>query len=290
MIFKNINKLNNIKIKRNEIIKQKIQIIQKQKEKFEIQKKEESEVVKNYNLLNKIYSLNVNYDSVIPLHLYTCWHDKELPPLMKENYNYLVESNPLINFHLYDELECREFIQKHFKPDVLDAYDRLKPCSYKADLWRYCILYINGGFYMDIKYRCKNNFKFISLSEKEYFVLDKNPLNIYTALIVCLPKNEIMNKCINKIVENVNNNFYGDDCLDITGPGLLGTFFTPEEKKLLELTHDFSYEYNKINKYYIVKDNIIILEFYENYREEQLKYQKNKHYGELWKEKNIYNI
>jgi mannosyltransferase OCH1-like enzyme len=208
---------------------------------------------------------------------------------MQENFNYIVESNPLISFHLFDEYDCREFIQKNFEPDVLEAYDRLIPCSYKSDLWRYCVLYINGGIYMDIKYRCKNNFKFISLTEKEYFVRDKNPLATYTALIVALPNNKIMYNCIRKIVENVNNKCYTEDCLNVTGPGLLGSFFTQQEKNVMEMYHDFTCLDNIINKFYIVKENTIILEFYENYREEQSKYQKNKHYGDLWREKNIYN-
>jgi mannosyltransferase OCH1-like enzyme len=272
----------NDKIKqRNEHIKKCIKLIE--------QKKEENEVIKNYNLLNKCYSLKSNYNSIIPLHLYTCWHTKDLPPLMRENFNYIVESNPLISFHLFDEYDCHEFIQKNFEPDVLEAYDRLIPCSYKSDLWRYCVLYINGGIYMDIKYRCKNNFKFISLTEKEYFVRDKNPSATYTALIVTLPNNKIMYNCIRKIVENVNNKCYTEDCLNVTGPGLLGSFFTQEEKNVMEMYHDFTCLDNKINKFYIVKENTIILEIYENYREEQSKYQKNKHYGDLWREKNIFN-
>jgi hypothetical protein len=56
---------------------------------------------------------------------------------------------------------------------------------------------------MDIKYNCVNGFKFISLTEKEYFVRDRPEDCVYTALISCLPKNQIMLNCINKIVENI---------------------------------------------------------------------------------------
>ena len=187
----------NIFIKNAQIIKYRNDIIKKHNEmreekNKEKEEKEEMEVIKNYNFLNKLNLFKSNYNSIIPLHLYTCWHTKELPPLMRENYNYLIESNPLICFHLYNEFDCREFIKNNFDNDVLEAYDSLIPCSYKSDLWRYCVLYINGGIYMDIKYRCKNNFKFISLTEKEHFVRDKNPIDTYTALIVTLPKNNIM--------------------------------------------------------------------------------------------------
>jgi len=240
-----------------------------------------------HNRLNRPFILKQNYNSIIPLHLYTCWHTKDLPPLMKENYHYLVDSNPKITFHLYDENDCREFIKNNFEADVLDAYDSLIPCSFKSDLWRYCVLYINGGIYMDIKYRCINGFKFIDLTEKEYFVRDYNVNDTYTALIVSLPGNEILQKCIRQIVDNVQNKYYGNGPLDPTGPGLLGKYFTQEERDTMELYHSFV-ESN--NNYCIIKGDIIILSFYDDYREEQSRFQKMKHYSELWNEINIYMI
>ena len=239
-----------------------------------------------HNRLNRPFILKQIYNSIIPLQLYTCWHTKELPPLMKENYDYLVESNPKIIFHLYDENDCREFIKNNFEADVLDAYDSLIPCSFKSDLWRYCVLYINGGIYMDIKYRCVNGFKFIDLTEKEYFVRDYNVNDTYTALIVSLSGNEILQKCIRQIVENAQNKYYGNGALDPTGPGLLGKYFTQEERNAMELYHTFV-ESN--NNYCIIKSDIIVLSFYDDYREEQTKFQKIKHYSQLWDEKNIHN-
>jgi mannosyltransferase OCH1-like enzyme len=240
-----------------------------------------------YKKLVKPFALKESYNSIIPLHLYTCWHTKELPPLMKENYDKLVETNPKITFHLYDEDDCREFISQNFDKDVLNAYNSLLPCSYKSDLWRFCILYINGGIYMDIKYRCVNGFKFISLTEKEHFVKDRPEDCVYTALISCLPKNEIMLNCINKIVENVKNKYYGKNWLYPTGPGLLGSFFTKANRNDLELYFTDSKFDNKTIEY-IVFNATIILKYYEGYRKEQAKYQKNKYYPDLWIENRIY--
>lgn len=262
---------------------------QKIKFKEEVEKhNNNTRIINSYKMLNIPFQLKQKYNSIIPLHLYTCWHTKDLPPLMKENYDFLVESNPKITFHLYDEEECINFIKENFEQDVLNAYNNLIPCSYKSDLWRFCVLYINGGIYMDIKYRCVNGFKFIALTEEEHFVRDMGEKDTYTALIVTLPQNEVMRKCIYQIVENVKNKFYGDWCLDPTGPGLLGTYFTSEERKNLEMYHEKSVVEGKLNEFYIVKNDRIILKFYSGYRDEQAKFQKNNHYGVLWGEKNIY--
>lgn len=238
-----------------------------------------------YKKLTKPFIFKINYNSIIPLNLYTCWHTKELPPLMRKNYNKLVKTNPRITFHLYDENDCREFIKNNFNNSILNAYDSLIPCSYKSDLWRYCVLYVNGGIYLDIKYKCSNGFKFLDLTEKEYFVRDYGNKNVYTALIVSLPGNKILLNCINQIVLNVKNKNYGEDCLAPTGPTLLGKNFTRHEINSMILYHDLI---ESINKYYIVKDDRIILSWYDGYREEQSKYQKMQHYGVLWNTRQIY--
>ena len=140
---------------------------------------------------------------------------------------------------------------------------------------------------MDIKYKCVNNFKLIALTEKEYFVRDR-PINMtYTALIVVKPKNPIMLKCINKIVSNVNQKHYGANALDPTGPGLLGTFFSKQEFEAMELYFtDTTTDHFK--KEYMVFKNSIILTYYDEYRNEQKKHQKNKYYSQLWDERKIY--
>ena len=272
-------------VKKN-LLKQK----QKMKEMKEIinKNKIDNEKIINYNSLQKAFHLKPSYKSIIPLHLYTCWHTKDLPPLMKANYDLLVQGNPKIKFHLFDEDDCRKFISDNLDEEVLNAYDRLIPCAYKADLWRYCILYINGGIYMDIKYQCANGFKFISLTEKEHFVKDRPIWCIYNALIVSLPKNEILLKCIKQIVKNVNNNYYGDSPLQPTGPRLLGSFFKEEQINELNMYFKETEVENKINEFYIIYNDTIILKYYNGYRQEQSKYQKNIYYTDLWNNKNIY--
>ena len=143
---------------------------------------------------------------------------------------------------------------------------------------------------MDIKYRCVNGFKFIALTEEEHFVRDMGDNGVYTALIVTLPQNKVMQRCIYQIVENVKKKFYGYNCLDPTGPGLLATCFKNEgkERESLQMRHESSIVENKLNEFYIVKNDRIILKFFNGYRDEQSKFEKKKHYSIFWGEKNIY--
>jgi mannosyltransferase OCH1-like enzyme len=114
-----------------------------------------------------------SYHQAIPLDIYQTWYTKHLPPKMRERVELLKSQNPRFAHHLYDDNDCRQFIKTHFKPDVLEAFDKLIPGAYKADLFRLCILFIKGGIYMDIKLACVNGFRLIELVENNHFVLDR---------------------------------------------------------------------------------------------------------------------
>jgi mannosyltransferase OCH1-like enzyme len=277
---KRLQQQQEIKKAQDEFIKQKKEAIQKHNE--------EVRIMNQYNQLNIPFVLKDHYDSIIPLNLYTSWHTKNLPPLMRQNYEILKKENPEFNHFLYDEEECRNFIQENFDASVLNAYNNLIPCAYKADLWRYCVLYIKGGIYIDIKFQCANGFKLIALTEKEYFVRDIPNHYIYNALIVTLPKNKILLNTINQLVKNVKNKYYGINCLCPTGPALLGSFLTLEQVNRLELYHQYTVIENKMADYYLVYNDQIILRSYNKYREEQSQNKKHDHYGEMWNGKNIY--
>ena len=273
-------------------------------------------------ICNELNSL----DSVIPLNIYQTWHTTSLPPKMQQAVNTIKAHNPEFQHFLYDDNMCREFIKNNFPEDVLRAYDYLIPGAYKADLWRYCILYKKGGIYLDIRYVPFENFKFLNLTKKEHFVIDletfeENPYfyrsessgecAIYNALIVTLPGNQKLYKSLCQIVCNVKNRFYGKNTLEPTGPHLLKKYFTDYEKLSIELKHDFYLEksntisednnieriQNGINKYentfkennkVIKMNDYIILKCYEEYKYESKQYSNKPHYGELWGKKNIY--
>jgi len=229
--------------------------------------------------------------TVVPLNLFLTWHTKDLPLKMKENVQLLIKQNPEFDVYLFDDSDCASFIKDNFIEDVLDAFNTLIPGAYKADLWRYCILYVYGGIYLDIKYQCVNNFKLIELTDKEYFVTDRPDKSIYNGLMVTMPKNDFLLKSINKIVSNVKNNYYGVCPLCPTGPTVIGSFFPDEFYKTNNLKFVFnimanSYEFtNEIHM-----DNKPILSNYPDYRIEQKQFQKTKHYDTLWHKKSIYKI
>lgn len=47
-------------------------------------------------------------------------------------------------YHFWDDDSAAEFLSLHFPPEVREAYDSILPGAFKADLFRYCVLLIQG--------------------------------------------------------------------------------------------------------------------------------------------------
>lgn len=129
-------------------------------------------------------------------------------------------------FVLYDHKSLIRLIKDNFDKEVLFAYAKCNPYAFKADLARYCILYLYGGYYFDISI-CPN-FRYEHTDES--FILEGESVEIDGTIHKVLdngimyfqnPFNNFLKSAIEKSVENILNSNYGKHPLDITGPMML---------------------------------------------------------------------
>jgi mannosyltransferase OCH1-like enzyme len=207
---------------------------------------------------------------------------------MKLRVEELKKRNPGFKHFLFDDNDCKDFIKNNFDENILDTYNRLIPGAYKADLWRYCILYKNGGIYLDIKLKCINNFRLIELTEAEHLVKDRWNCGIYNALMVCKPGNDLLLKAINKIVENVKNKFYGEGPLHPTGPSLLRDLII--SNKLYNINIDLLHDNGNFGLI-SYKNRFVFSTNYPEYdseRDEMYRINNTSRYVNLWSRREIY--
>ena len=236
----------------------------------------------NINNIKELINNKTNPE-IIPRNIFQAWHSDNLPNSVKFCISNIQKCNPNFNYYLYNDEKCREFIKKHFSEDVLKTYDAIIPAAIKIDLWRYCVLYKYGGIYLDVKYFCVNGFNFNYLIDKEYFCKDFDKVGVYNAIIICKPNNNIMKKCIDEVVKNVSNKFYGNSIFEPSGPLMVKKFFTEDEFNKLKLNLKYI---NNITKLNINYKNYPILHFHDNYRNEQPT--QNKHWSQYWEERIMY--
>ena len=147
--------------------------------------------------------INKSKDSVtsIPKVIYQTYKSKDLIP--QKVYDNIKKYAPEYKHIIYDDNECRNFIKENFGDELVDLFNNLQPTSHKADLFRYLILYKNGGIYLDIKIELIKPLKDIFINDNiTYTILSKIPNSCMQGVIIT-PKN---NPLFMKLVQLIKNN------------------------------------------------------------------------------------
>jgi hypothetical protein len=130
------------------------------------------------------------------------------------------------NHTIYNKESLRQFIADNYDPDVLWAYDSLRPYSYKADLGRFCLLNKLGGWYLDIAVRMVNpvevgdRIEWLAFRDIQRF--SYTSWACATTVLYSKPNNPALVTAIEMIVNNCHEKYYGITPLCPTGPTLLG--------------------------------------------------------------------
>jgi len=172
---------------------------------------------------------NLKRNLIIPKKIMQTWETKTISVEFQQIINSWKIYNPDYEYVLFNSDEREEFIKTHFDVAILNTYKKIIPGAYKADFFRYCYLYLNGGVYVDIDTLCLgklDNFLLPNISFVVPIDLNTNPnegnYNLACGFIASRPKHPIFMNCINIIVENVKNKIISKSKLDFSGPGVLG--------------------------------------------------------------------
>lgn len=205
-----------------------------------------------------------------------------------------IDKNPDYNYYYYDNIDSRRFLRKHFDKCVNDAYDLLVPGAYKADLFRYCLLYIYGGCYFDCKQiLLKSLYHIIKSDDNLLLCKDFIDDGILNAVILCVKKLDIMkiviDECCNNIMEQIKI------CpLSITGPRFFykvlikyinDSNFILKNCRPKHDIDDYHTDYINNNIKLIENNDIILYRFYKGYYNNYL---DKDHYGKLFHSNQVY--
>ena len=163
--------------------------------------------------------------------------DGNMHPIVSNRSQRLQKLYQTHDYKIYTNSVLEDLIKKNFDSDVYEAYNHLVPYSFKADLGRFCILYLIGGWYFDIGIKLLKKIE-LDANIDLFFFRDLNKKfclsPVLNGIIFSKEKrNPIFLECIKKIVENVNNQFYGESSLDISGPNLFSRKISQYEEEYI---------------------------------------------------------
>lgn len=232
-------------------------------------------------------------------------NEKSIVPVdMLKSMQKIIMLNPDYEYRYFDNEDVINYLTNNFNPRVIAAYNKLKPGAYKADLFRYCILYKLGGVYIDSPMTPHVSLSELITKTDEFISPEDNQTGgIYNAFICSVPGHPIMKKCIEEAIYNIENEIYGTGDLTITGPKLLSSVFEKITGEQVEPDRNYGKGIRLITHYAIpasflcpsltighlsTGEKELFLTRYPNYYVDRIWYNSSQHYRDLWKNKDVF--
>lgn len=153
----------------------------------------------NYIILKKEYiNDNTLVNESIPKILHQTYSSIDIVP--NKVFNNIKKYAPDYEYRFYNDKDCIDFLNIYFDENVIDAYNKATVTAHKADLFRYCLLYIYGGVYLDIKTELIKPLNEIFTENYIYSVLSTNKGTVYQGIIATPPRNKFFLTLINNFI------------------------------------------------------------------------------------------
>lgn len=193
----------------------------------------------NYPINMKTIS-SITMGLEIPKKIHQTHHTKEFLPEISANIQKMKKLNPNWTYRFYDDKEAEEYIKKFF-PDVLATYLLINPNygAAKADLFRYLLMYREGGVYLDIKSSFSKSLDSVIVksdrmilshwsSDKAHWgrhpEIDNPKGEFKQCFIIAVPGHPFLKSVIENVLRNINiyrpfvHGKGRKGVLDVTGP------------------------------------------------------------------------
>lgn len=233
--------------------------------------------IKNgYNIPNVIHQ--TFYNNVLPLEIEnTIKHNKIVCKYCK--------------FIFYDDNDCELLIKTHFNDEIYNTYKKINPSygAMRADFFRYCVLYLYGGIYLDIK--SKINYPLFKLiDKKDICILDipRTTLEPWRTdsptyeqwLLIFAPKHPYLLSVINQIYKYINECYIPESInnIPLSTKGKILHITGPDS--FTKAINVFIKNNNKILHRNINYDNYFHLNYIIDYKK-MYKINNKKHYSEV---------
>jgi hypothetical protein len=192
---------------------------------------------------------------------------------------------------------------------ALDAFNKLIPGAFKADLIRYCLVWLHGGWYADMATDIVRDPRPLGIKHNLVVVADPDPTArgaLWNGFFGASPRHPGIRAAIDGVINNVAMCYYGERDLAPTGPILFGEVLRGMQKHVL-LAHYaplpikcsfpcFSFHLGpppppRLSEIMHIGDPVLAHNKFAGYREiyKEMGYDKDTaSYGHLWKAGRVY--
>ena len=172
----------------------------------------------------------------IPKHMFKTGPLPQTHPLVFPVMAAVSRKNPDVRVRYFNDSESGTYIASHCGERAKEAYDTLRSGSLRADIFRYCALWAEGGIYGDLSQHYKvplrelvdfRRDKLVLVRDRPRHVQYPGITPVQINFMAAVPQHPLMKLALDAAVLNVETRFYGKSSLEPTGPFLMGKLISP---------------------------------------------------------------
>ncbi|MBE8713673.1 glycosyl transferase [Sphingobacterium sp. KB22] len=156
----------------------------------------------------------------IPKTIYQTFKTSKIPWITKLYIWIFMKKNKSYSYEFYDDQRIEKFMEENFDQEVYQAYSKLQIGAAKADFFRYAVLYIHGGIYLDLDSDILTSLdKFIREDDVAVITREKRHQEFFAQWALIYEKGHpFLARTIEYIVDNINQKRHLHDVHALTGP------------------------------------------------------------------------
>ena len=169
--------------------------------------------------------------------IYQTWNTQNLPEKIEKLHSKMRKKNPEFEHIIFTDEQMNDYINSNADSDIRDAYWKMNHIVAKADIWRYTILFNNGGVYLDIDSEITGSLGGLINDEDEAIITPEIHENLFIQWGLIFGKeHKILEKTLNNIVYDVKNNINKFDHHSLTVKNYA--------KAIFDLARDENYQFS----------------------------------------------
>lgn len=158
----------------------------------------------------------------IPYHVHQSFCTDTLPYELVRRSQTIVEREPGLSYTFWTDTAAREYLGTLSDTRILQMYDALIPGAYKADVFRYALLYQQGGVWIDMGVEMHQTIQWCLEKEpsRDLVVIREAAASdgYWNGFIMVRPHHPALLAVLDRCLLNTAMKCYGVSSLSITGP------------------------------------------------------------------------
>jgi hypothetical protein len=176
------------------------------------------------------------------MQLFLYWHAPEPPDDVAAALDAIVRANPGLEARRFHRDSAAEYIGRHYEQRVLDAFLACAVPAMQADLFRYCAVLAEGGFWLDADHRCKAPLADLLPADRAGVVFSRKNASVVNGCFgFHAPGHPLLRVALEVALRGIETRFV-EDVWVTTGPGIFTYLYllhcmTPLERQTLDYDH-----------------------------------------------------